>query len=315
MKEVLVKRHPREEWLLADKMPAWSLKQSGDIERIFSEQLERTGAGFFDFYLLHSVEEKWYPVYEQYDCFNWAMRMREQGLIRHFGFSFHGSAALLDQVLIEHPEAEFVQIQLNYLDWENPVVESRKCYEVCRKHGKLVTVMEPVKGGTLAALPPECHDLLQAVRPGASDASFAIRFALDRPGMLVVLSGMSDEAQMADNLSTVANLEPLSEAECEALSKVVETMVAKPTIGCTACRYCVDGCPMGIEIPELFRAMNSATMYGMNERAKNVYKTATGGLERTASTCIACGACAVSCPQHLPIPDLMKQVAEAFDVA
>lgn len=315
VKECLVKRHDRESFLLADKLPAWSLKQPGDVERIFAEQLERTSAGFFDFYLLHSVEEKWYPVYTEYGCWEWAQRMKEEGLIRHFGFSYHDTADLLDEILTAHPEVEFVQLQLNYLDWENPVVQSGACYEVCRRHGVAVNVMEPVKGGTLAELPAEQHELLQALRRGASDASWAIRFALDRPGMMVVLSGMSDEAQMADNLGTVAHLEPLASAERDALARVVEGMTSKATVGCTACRYCVDGCPMQISIPDLFRAMNSATMYGMNERAKSVYKVATAGEHGSASDCIGCGACAESCPQHLSIPELMQQVAEAFDLA
>lgn len=313
--ECLVKRHDRESFLLADKMPAWSLKRPGDVERIFAEQLERTGAGYFDFYLLHSVEEKWYPVYTEYGCWEWAARMKEQGLIRHFGFSYHDTPELLDRVLTEHPEVELVQLQLNYLDWENPVVQSRGCYEVCRRHGVPVNVMEPVKGGTLAALPAEQHGLLQSVRPGASDASWAIRFALDRPGMLVVLSGMSDEAQMADNLATTRDLEPLSERERAAIAEVTRQLLDKPTIGCTACRYCVDGCPMQIQIPDVFRAMNSSTMYGMNDRAKSVYRTVTSGDHGRASDCVKCGACAVSCPQHLPIPSLLEQVAEAFDVA
>ncbi|MBR3325932.1 MAG: aldo/keto reductase [Atopobiaceae bacterium] len=313
VKECLVKRHDRESFLLADKMPAWSLKQPGDVERIFAEQLERTGAGFFDFYLLHSVESQWYPVYTEYGCWEWAQRMKDQGLIRHFGFSYHDGPELLDLVLTEHPEVEFVQLQLNYLDWENPVVRSRENYEVCRRHGVHVTVMEPVKGGTLAELPEAQHELLQAVRPGASDASWAVRFALDRPGMLVVLSGMSDEAQMADNLATVHNLEPLSEAERDAIGEVTRQLLDKPTIGCTACRYCVDGCPMQIEIPELFRAMNAATLYGNGMRPRGHYKQATSGDHGRASDCIACGACAMSCPQHLPIPDLLVQVAQEFD--
>jgi len=313
VRRCLVERHVRESFLLADKLPAWSLKDPGDVERIFREQLERTGAGHFDFYLLHSVEERWYPVYTDFGCWEWAARMREEGLIRHFGLSFHDTADLLDEILSAHPEVEFVQLQLNYLDWENPVVQSGACYEVCRKRGVAVSVMEPVKGGTLADLPPGQHALLQELRPGASDASWAIRFALDRPGLMVVLSGMSDEAQLSDNLATVCGLEPLTDAEREALAQVVAAMTERPAIGCTACRYCVDGCPARISIPDLFRAMNSASSYGMSSRARSVYRAATSGARGRASDCIGCGACAASCPQHLPIPELMEQVVATFD--
>lgn len=313
VKEVLVNRYDRESFLLADKLPAWSLHTEEDIERIFNEQLERTGAGYFDFYLLHSVEKQWYPVYEKYDCFGWALKKKEEGLIRHFGFSYHDDPELLDMILTAHPEVEFVQIQMNYLDWENPVVQAHANYDVCRKHGVYVNVMEPVKGGTLAALPEKETEILRKVNPDGSTASWAIRFVLSHEGMLTVLSGMSSMDQMNDNMRTVSDFHPLNDQENKAVHEVVSSMLDKPAIGCTACRYCVDGCPMRITIPELFRAMNSYTMYGDNNRARGYYKAAVSGDHARASDCIQCGRCETSCPQHLPIRTLLEKVKDVFD--
>lgn len=313
VKKALVGRYDREAFLLADKMPAWSLKEPSDVQRIFDEQLERMGAGFFDFYLLHSVEKKWYPVYEEYGCFEKAMEWKEQGLIRHFGISYHDDAELLERVLTEHPEIEFVQLQLNYLDWENPVVQAHANYEVCRRHGAAVNVMEPVKGGTLADLPPEAERIFKDIHPEKSAASWALRYVASLPGIMVMLSGMSTEGQMRDNLDTMAEFAPLSEEEREAVDRVVAVLSDKAQIGCTACRYCVDGCPQHIVIPELFRAQNSVLMYGDNDRAHSYYKASTGEGHGKALDCIKCGKCETSCPQHLPIRELLIDVAMRFD--
>lgn len=312
VKKVLVERYPREDFLLADKLPAWELRGPEDVERIFNEQLERTGAGYFDFYLLHSMEASHYPTYNKCGCWEWAQKMKAEGKIRHFGFSYHDGPELLDQILNEHPEVEFVQIQMNYLDWENPIVQSRANYEVLRKHNIPVNVMEPVKGGTLANLPDAQAKLLKDCDPDASAASFALRFALDHEGMMVVLSGMSAEAQMDDNLKTASEAKPLSEKEKAALKAVVDEFNAVPTIGCTACRYCVAGCPKHIVIPELFKAMNSYTVYKDMFRSRNYYNLATEGHGK-ASDCIKCGRCEKSCPQHLPIRKLLEQTAAAFE--
>lgn len=313
VKKVLVERYDREDFLLADKMPAWSLKKQEDVEAIFAEQLERTGAEYFDFYLLHSVEKKWYPVYEQYDCFNWALKKKDEGKIRHFGISYHDDAELLDKVLNEHPEIEFVQLQLNYLDWENPVVQAHANYEICRKHGVAINVMEPIKGGTLANLPKEAEDILKSVHPAKSAASWALRYVASLPGIMVMLSGMSTDEQMQDNLDTMEDFAPMTEAEKSAIEKVVGVLSDKVQIGCTACRYCVDGCPKNIVIPELFRAQNSVLMYGDNDRAHSYYKASTGEGHGRAIDCIKCGKCETSCPQHLPIRELLIDVAMRFD--
>jgi len=312
VRKILVERYDREEFLLASKMPGWELDRPGVTpQKIFDEQLERTGAGYFDFYLLHSIEKCWYPVYEKTGCFTWAQEMKKQGKIRHFGFSFHDDAELLDRILGEHPEVEFVQLQLNYLDWEDPVIQSRRTYEVCKKHGVPIVVMEPVKGGTLANLPEDEARILKEINPDASLASWALRFVASLDGIMVVLSGMSNWDQMQDNLHTMWDFKPLDDKEQQAVSQVAKQMLNKPQIGCTACRYCVDGCPKKIVIPELFRSQNSFYLYGKNERATNYYNSATAGRGR-ASDCIKCGKCETSCPQHLPIRELLVQVAENF---
>lgn len=313
-KAALVDRHPRDSFYLATKLPAWMLNGPQDRERIFNEQLARTGAGYFDFYLLHSLEEgRNYEVYEKYDCFSWAMAKKAEGKIRHFGFSFHGSPELLEKVLREHPEVEFVQIQLNYADWSNPVVQSGRLYEILHDRRIPIIVMEPVKGGTLANLAPEFAQMLKSRRPDASPASWALRFAASLDGVMTVLSGMSSEEQMADNLRTFTDFEPLQPDEKAILDKVVQKMLDMPLIGCTSCRYCCDGCPASIRIPDIFRAMNTLRMYpGDSFRTKAFYSDMTEGSGK-ASDCVACGQCESVCPQHLPVRELLKEASGIFD--
>lgn len=312
VKDALVARHPRESFTLATKLPAWELKCEADVQRIFDEQLERTGAGYFDYYLLHSVEMAHVPTYDHYDCWNWILKMKEQGLVRHVGFSFHDSPELLDQLLTAHPEAEFVQLQLNYLDWDNNIIQSRGCYEVAVKHHVPVIVMEPVKGGTLASMPENAASIIKSANPDASLASWAIRFAASRENVMCVLSGMSNEEQMMDNLSTMNHFVPLTEEEEALVAKTAETLLSVPTVPCTGCRYCVDGCPQGILIPDLIRCLNNAKLYGMNNRASNFYQGyITEG--SPAAQCIQCGQCEGVCPQHLPVIDVMKEAAETFE--
>ena len=311
--EAIVKRYPRESFMLATKLPAWELKTEGDRERIFREQLERAGVDYYDFYLLHSIEEGNIDIYEGLDCFNFCLKKKEEGKIRHFGFSFHGSPELLVRVLDAHPETEFVQIQLNYADWNNPVVQSGKLYRILHERNIPMIIMEPVKGGTLASLKPELEAKLKGARPGSSIASWAFRYAASLPGVMTILSGMTHEDQMEDNIGTFRNFEPLTDEEMGVLDEVTGIMLDIPLIGCTACKYCCDGCPQDISIPDVFRACNTMTLYGEEFRPRAYY----GGLVRTgrgrASACIECGQCEAVCPQHLPIIELMRQAAKTLD--
>ena len=313
VKEAVVKRYPRESFWLTTKLPQWMMNGIEDRDRIFNDQLERTGAGYFDLYLLHSVEDGAnYEGYVKYDCFQWAMKKKEEGKIRHFGFSFHGTPELLDQILTEHPEVEIVQIQLNYIDWNNPLIQSGKLYEVLRRHNVPMLIMEPVKGGTLAQAAPEIEKLMKDVRPESSMASWALRFAASLDGVATVLSGMSDEAQMEDNLNTFQNFEPLTEKEQEVIREVVRAMEKMPTIPCTSCRYCVDGCPQSIQIPDVFRALNTLRSFGETDRAHTYYEKLVKNSGRAAD-CIACGQCESVCPQQLPIIRLMEEASKELD--
>lgn len=313
-REALVERHPREAFTLATKLPAWKLEKPEDMQRIFDEQLERTGAGFFDYYLLHNVADEHIDIYERMGAWEWAQRLRDEGLIRHLGFSFHDTADVLDRLLTEHPEVEFVQLQINYLDWGHDVVQSGACYEVAERHGVPVVVMEPVKGGTLAKLPEDVAAPLTALDASASQASWALRFAASLSQVKMVLSGMSTEAQMADNLATLAPsaFKPLTQEERDALHEVVSRYTSVETVGCTACRYCTPGCPQGIDIPAIISCVNNRRRY-RDSRSEMAYQRALTAGSARASACVQCGQCESACPQHLPIIEVLKEAAEAFD--
>lgn len=313
-REALVERHPREAFTLATKLPAWKLEKPEDMQRIFDEQLERTGAGFFDYYLLHNVADEHIGIYDRMAAWEWAQRLRDEGLIRHLGFSFHDTADVLDRLLTEHPEVEFVQLQINYLDWGHDVVQSGACYEVAERHGVPVVVMEPVKGGTLAKLPEDVAAPLTALDASASQASWALRFAASLSQVKMVLSGMSTEAQMADNLATLAPsaFKPLTQEERDALHEVVSRYTSVETVGCTACRYCTPGCPQGIDIPAIISCVNNRRRY-RDSRSEMAYQRALTAGSARASACVACGQCESACPQHLPIIEVLKEAAEAFD--
>ena len=314
IREALVKRYPRNRFMLATKLPAWCMKKEADRDRIFSEQLERCGVDYFDFYLLHSIEDGGNgETYERLDCFRWGLQKKAEGKIRHFGFSFHGSPAYLTRVLDTHPEIEFVQIQLNYADWNNPVVRSGELYEILHSRNIPMVIMEPVKGGTLASLTPELEAMYRSARPDASIASWALRFVGSLPGVMTILSGMSTEEQMRDNIGTFSGFEPLTDEEKALVDKVKAIMLNVPQIGCTSCRYCTPGCPMNISIPDVFRAVNTMKLYGDVFRPKAFYGGLIGQGHGRASVCIACGQCESVCPQHLPIIELLKDASAKLD--
>ena len=309
-KEAIVKRYPRASFMLATKLPAWEIHKSEDVERLFNEQCERAGVDYFDFYLLHSIEDgSNYETYEKYDCFNWCMQRKAEGKIKHFGFSYHGSPELLIEVLDKHPEVEFVQIQLNYLDMTNPVVRSKALYDILLERNIPMIIMEPVRGGMLAKASPEIEAKFKERQPEKSVASWAFRFVGSLPGVMTILSGMSTEEQVEDNLNTFKAFEPLKEDEMVLINEATKDILAIPQIGCTACKYCCDGCPMKISIPDVFRTINTLRRYPDDWRSKNFYSGLIGRSGK-ASDCIGCGQCERVCPQHLPIIELMKEAAE-----
>ena len=313
IRQTLVEKYPRDVYTLADKLPAWKLTCQEDVERIFQESLNRTGVDYFDFYLLHSVEKSHYPTYEKYQCFDFIQEMKKQGKIKYMGFSFHDDADFLDKVLTEHPEIDFVQLQLNYLDWENEVIQSRRNYEVARKHHKPIIVMEPIKGGTLASFSDDIERIYKDYAPQKSIASWAMRYVASLDGVMTILSGMSNAQQMNDNLDTMTHFEKINNEEAKLIKQVTDQVLSYPTIPCTKCRYCTPGCPMHIQIPDLFTAYNSAKMYGENRRYQTYYKDHSTGDYQLAKACIACGQCESVCPQHLEIISLLKEVSEVFD--
>ena len=315
VKDVLTSRHPRESYTLATKLHAAYIHSLDDRDAIFNTQREKTGVDYFDYYLLHDMGAERYEIYKKYDCFSWIAEKKRQGLIKHMGFSFHDTAEVLDQILTEHPEMEFVQLQINYLDWDSEGVQSRKCYEVATKHGKPVIVMEPVKGGTLAKLPAAAEKLLRQADPDASIPSWAVRFAAGLPNVKMVLSGMSSTEQLLDNTGFMQDFVPLTQQEQAVIAQVVDTINASIAIPCTGCAYCTEGCPMHIAIPKYFSLYN-ADLQELKDKdftSQGAYYDNLTLKFGKASDCIACGQCESVCPQHLPIIENLKRVARQFE--
>ena len=311
LKECLTSRYPREAYSLTDKLTDSYFKTEADIRPFFESQLEACGVDYFDFYLMHAQNADNFKKFKACRAYETAFALKAEGRIRHVGLSFHDRAEVLDQILTEYPQIEVVQIQFNYLDYDDIAVQSRKCYEVCRKHGKPVLVMEPVKGGSLVNLPEEAKKVLDDLH-GGSPASYAIRFAAGFPGMMMVLSGMGNMEQMKDNLSYMRDFKPLNETELAAVKKVQEIFHKMNMIPCTACRYCVEGCPKQISIPDLFAIMNIKQLHH-DWNADYYYEEVHTAPGRRASDCLKCGKCEKICPQHLPIRKLLEEVAKEFD--
>lgn len=311
LKECLTSRYSRDKYLLTDKLTNFYFKKEEDIRPFFESQLEACGVDYFDFYLMHAQGADNFNFFKECRAYETAFELKEEGKVRHVGISFHDKADVLEQILTEYPQIEVVQIQFNYVDYDDTAVEGRKCYEVCRKHGKSILVMEPVKGGNLVNLPEDAKFVLEELN-GGRPASYAIRFAAGFPGIIMVLSGMSTMEQMRDNINTMKEFQPLNEQELEAIGKVQEIFKAMNLIACTACRYCVEGCPMNISIPDLFAVMNTKQIYH-DWNADYYYNVVHTGPGTKASDCIKCGKCEKACPQHLPIRKLLVDVAAEFE--
>ena len=311
LKECLTSRYPRESYILTDKLTNFFFKKQEDIRPFFESQLEACGVDYFDFYLMHAQGAENFAFFKRCRAYETALELKAEGKFKHFGISFHDKAEVLEQILTEYPQIEVVQIQFNYVDYDDPAVESRKVYEVCRKYGKPVIVMEPVKGGNLANLPDDAKGVLDALG-GGSPASYAMRFAAGFENNIMVLSGMSDMAQMEDNISAMKDFQPLSETEQAAVSKVCEIFRSKNLIACTSCRYCTAGCPKQILIPDLFACLNAKKVFN-NWNTDYYYNMVYTIHNGKASDCIKCGKCEHACPQHLPIRELLEDVAAEFD--
>lgn len=310
LKKCLTSRHKREDYLLADKLSDPYFESEADIRPFFESQLELCGVEYFDFYLMHAQSAVLFEKFKRCNAYETAFKLKEEGKVRHVCISFHDKASVLDQILTEYPQIEAVQIQFNYLDYENPAVESRLCYEVCRKHNKPVIIMEPVKGGRLVNIPDSVKEIYDGL-DGGSPASYAIRFAAGFEGVFMVLSGMSDMEQMCDNVGYMKEFKPLNKRELEAVNKAAEIIKAENTIPCTACKYCIEGCPKHIKISDLFGCMNAKKVFS-DWRAGQRYKEYTTDGNR-ASDCIKCGKCETACPQHLEIRRYLDDVAKEFD--
>lgn len=303
----LVDRYDRNKFTLATKLCAWiDCNDEESAKKQFYTSLERTNAKYFDYYLLHALQRGNYKKYDEYHIWDFVKELKKKGLVKHYGFSFHADPELLEELLTEHPDVDFVQLQINYADWNNPGVASKECYEIARRHNVSITVMEPIKGGALANPSSEIKQIFDNANPNISYASWAIRYVASMDGIITVLSGMSNMEQMEDNLSYMKDFKPLTENEKEVIKKVQEELEKDKSIKCTGCHYCTDGCPMNVAIPEIFKVRNYELKKPSWDNGKRSYLIATSGKGK-ASDCIECGQCEAVCPQHLNVIELLNQ--------
>ena len=311
LRECLTSRHPRESYILTNKLSSHFITKSEDIRPLFQKQLEACGVDYFDFYLMHAQDKNSFQKYKEIRAYEVSLELLSEGKIKHFGISFHDQADVLDQILTEYPQIEVVQIQLNYVDFDDASVQSRACLEVCRKHGKPAIIMEPVKGGSLVNLPEAAQKVFDDLG-GGSNASYAIRFAASQEGVMMVLSGMGNMAMMNDNISYMKAFQPLSKGEQAAVEKVCQIFRSLGAIPCTACRYCTEVCPQGIAIPDLFSLLNAKKIWN-NWNSTYYYNNISTKEGTRAKDCLECGACEGICPQHLDVRSLLKEVSKEFD--
>lgn len=312
MKETLVMRHPRESFTLTTKLPSYMVKCEDDRDKMINEQLRRTGAGYFDYYLIHDVNNKSIETFEKFKCFEWVKQKKAEGVVKNIGFSFHGTYDLFERLILEHhKDLDVVQLQLNYLDWEDKDVAARKCYELATKYGIKVLVMEPVRGGKLANVPAEVEAMFKESEPEMSAASWAIRFAAGFENIYMVLSGMSNMEQLLDNMNTIDNFRPLTEEQYAIINKAADIINEVAEIPCTGCSYCTVDCPAGIAIPQYFALYNKDVREGRGSASEGyASEKAKGG---APSDCVECGQCENMCPQHLEIRGLLKTVKARFE--
>lgn len=309
LKKCLAERYDREDFVLTDKLSNSCFQKEEDIRPFFEKQLSLCGVDYFDFYLMHAQGAESYKKYKALNAYKTALELKKEGKIKHLGISFHDTAEVLDMILTENPEVEVVQIQFNYLDFDSPVIQSKACYDVCRKHGKPILIMEPVKGGRLANLSQTASEVLKKVSDG-SPASFALRFVGGFDGIINILSGMGSMEMMDDNARVMKDFKPLSSEEHSAVKGVTEILKKESIIACTSCRYCVEGCPKNIAIPEIFGVYND--MIKTNVLPDGAYQKATLNKGK-ASDCIKCGKCESACPQQLPIKQLLGRLSWTFE--
>ena len=319
LRECLTSRYPRDSYILTNKLSTHYFEREDQIRPLFQVQLAACGVNYFDYYLMHAQSADIFAKFKRCKAYETALELKEEGKIRHFGISFHDKASVLEEILIEYPQIEVVQIQFNYVDYDDPAVESRKCYEVCRKYHKPVIVMEPCKGGNLTNLPEDAQKVFDELHKSgdvvkASNASYAIRFAAGFEGIMMVLSGVSNMEQMKDNIGFMKDFQPLTDKEQDAIHKVCDIFQLKNMIPCTACRYCTDGCPKNISIPDLFACMNAKKVF-QNWNTDYYYNNVHTVNNGKASECVKCGKCEEICPQHLPIRELLAEVAGEFELS